>query len=273
MTKDATFSLLCANCRRHRNFLIACGLAVFSTKSNPFDLQMSRSSLSARLTIFRAPFSTGYEVSLRRRYFRHGRRHAFFDDESILEVTAPIAEAQFLETLILNQIGLRRSCLQGGADRRGGRGRVRQRFWRPACAWVRRRYSRERAPVSLPASNPLHWSKRSRPTVCLLKAQWHTVSLRLRDPKMRLSPTLQPIFSNATLLVDTYDSHRPAWKKRSRSPKREGADRRFDRHSARLRAISLNSPARRANYWTKRGLCKRRIVASGGLDERSIERL
>src|SRR5512147_1600791 len=107
MQEQATFSLFTRRLPKRRNYLLACGLD--DVLSYLESLRFDEESLEylASLGMFKDSFLTWL------RDFRFtGYGHAFpegtpvFANEPILEITAPIAEAQLAETFVVNQIHL-----------------------------------------------------------------------------------------------------------------------------------------------------------------------
>ena len=107
MQEQATFSLFTRRLPKRRNYLLACGLD--DVLSYLESLRFDEESLEylASLGMFKDSFLTWL------RDFRFtGDVHAVlegtpvFANEPILEITAPIAEAQLAETFIVNQIHL-----------------------------------------------------------------------------------------------------------------------------------------------------------------------
>jgi nicotinate phosphoribosyltransferase len=105
MTAQATFSLFVRNVPPRWGFLVACGLEscldyLESYRFDDRDLEYLRSELGFReedIAAFRDLRFTG-EV----RAVPEGR--VVFEDEPLLEVTAPLPEAQLVETYLLNQV-------------------------------------------------------------------------------------------------------------------------------------------------------------------------
>lgn len=107
MTEDAVFSLFVRRLPERRNFLLACGLdTVLDYLEN---LKFEERDLGYLAS--RDEFSDRFIERLRSFRFT-GDVHAVpegtpvFADEPILEVTAPLPEAQLVETFIMNQIHL-----------------------------------------------------------------------------------------------------------------------------------------------------------------------
>lgn len=107
MFSDATFSLFVRGYPPHRNYLVAAGLEDVVNELEAFSFDESEIGY-LRST---GRFSDDFLAYLSRLRFS-GRVDAmpegtlFFPDEPILEITAPIIEAQILETFLLNTIGL-----------------------------------------------------------------------------------------------------------------------------------------------------------------------
>ncbi|WP_406855742.1 nicotinate phosphoribosyltransferase [Alsobacter sp. KACC 23698] len=107
MSEPATFSLFVRKLPPGRNYLVACGLAdalaeVEKMRFSPEDVEHLRS-----LGLFPPKF---LEYLARLRFTGHidaiPEGELVFENEPILEVTAPIGQAQIVETFLMNQIGL-----------------------------------------------------------------------------------------------------------------------------------------------------------------------
>lgn len=108
MTAPAVFSLFVRKLPPRRNYLIACGIdGVLDTVAK---LRFGKESLDHLATL--GPAFPDRFLRWLEGYRFTGAVHAVpegtpvFANEPILEVVAPIAEAQLLETLIMNQVGL-----------------------------------------------------------------------------------------------------------------------------------------------------------------------
>ncbi|MBM3654511.1 MAG: nicotinate phosphoribosyltransferase, partial [Alphaproteobacteria bacterium] len=126
MTEQATFSLFVRRLPPKRNFLIACGLANLLNEIENLRFDGEQIDYLGSLKIFSSAFLDwlqGFRFSGDIHAMREGT--PFFENEPILEVIAPIAEAQLIETLVLNQIGLQ-TILSSKAARivAAARGRV-----------------------------------------------------------------------------------------------------------------------------------------------------
>jgi nicotinate phosphoribosyltransferase len=107
MTEPATFSLFVRKLPKSRNFLVACGvdalmerLAGLRFAKEDLEYLVSLRMFSPKLLEWLAAFRFTGSVDA----VADGT--PLFANEPILEVTAPIAQAQILETLIINQVHL-----------------------------------------------------------------------------------------------------------------------------------------------------------------------
>jgi nicotinate phosphoribosyltransferase len=107
MAATATFTLFARRLPPHRNFLLACGLDQVLTYLEA--LHFSDDDVAYLRSLNR--FSDGFLTSLRTFRFTGDvyavpEGTAVFANEPIVEVVAPIAQAQLVETLVMNQIHL-----------------------------------------------------------------------------------------------------------------------------------------------------------------------
>ncbi len=107
MSEQAVFSLFVRRLPAGRNFLVACGTDVFLEMLER--LRFGAESLEYLRSLGEFPpafidWLAGFRFSGEVRAVAEGT--PIFAEEPIVEVMAPIAEAQILETLVLNQIGL-----------------------------------------------------------------------------------------------------------------------------------------------------------------------
>jgi nicotinate phosphoribosyltransferase len=107
MTERAVFSLFVRKLPRGRNYLLACGLETIVDALET--LRFSDDDIAYLASLERFPETFLRQLSA----FRFtGDIHAMpegtpvFPNEPILEIIAPIGEAQVVETIVLNQIGL-----------------------------------------------------------------------------------------------------------------------------------------------------------------------
>jgi nicotinate phosphoribosyltransferase len=107
LNDKATFSVFVRNPDQKRNYFVAAGLATLLEELEAYRFRQDDIHYLQQLKLFDANFLD----ALRRLRFT-GDIHAlpegtlFFPDEPILEISAPLIEAQLIETLILNTIGV-----------------------------------------------------------------------------------------------------------------------------------------------------------------------
>ena len=126
MVVPATFSLFVRNYPPGRTYLVAAGLEDVLTYLEDFQFVDSDLAFLDRTGMF----SGGFLKYLKTLRFTGTVRalsegEIFFTDEPILEVTAPIIEAQILETLVINTVNLQSMvatkasrCIHGAKGRR-----------------------------------------------------------------------------------------------------------------------------------------------------------
>jgi len=105
MSAPATFSLFVRKTPKTRNFLIACGADELLEKIAALRFSEADIAYLRGLDLFSPPFLDwlgGYRFSGEIDAVADGT--PLFANEPILEITAPIAEAQILETLVINQV-------------------------------------------------------------------------------------------------------------------------------------------------------------------------
>lgn len=107
MTDTAVFSLFVRKLPAHRNYLVACGLDPFLEMLESLRFEEADLQYLASLREFRPELIDWLsEFRFTGDVFALPEGTPFFPNEPILEIVAPIAEAQLLETLVMNQIGL-----------------------------------------------------------------------------------------------------------------------------------------------------------------------
>jgi nicotinate phosphoribosyltransferase len=103
---EATFSLFIRNHSSNRNYFVAAGLEDILAELDKFQFTGEQIQYLERTGLFKKGF-LDYLRTLRfsGTVYAMPEGTIFFPDEPILEITAPIIEAQVLETLVLNTIG------------------------------------------------------------------------------------------------------------------------------------------------------------------------
>jgi nicotinate phosphoribosyltransferase len=107
MNEEAVFSLFVRRLPPQRNFLLACGLETVLGYLETLRFEDDDLAYLASLDKFSEPFLThlrDFRFSGSVYAMREGT--PVFDDEPILEIVAPLPQAQLLETLVMNQIQL-----------------------------------------------------------------------------------------------------------------------------------------------------------------------
>lgn len=272
MAERATFSLFVRNFPARRNFLIACGLADLLDEIERFRFEPEQLNYLASLQIFPRPFLDwleGFRFSGDIYAMREGT--PFFPNEPIIEVVAPIGEAQLLETLIINQIGLQ-TTLASKAARVvfAARGRIvsdfgarRAQGFDAATKGARAFFIGGVASTSNMAAGLAY----GLPVAGTMAHSFVEASLS----EMEAFRSFSRVFPDTILLVDTYDTIEGV-KKVVALAKERGRD--FKVRAIRLDSGDLDSLSRQARQiLDAAGLSDVRIVASGGLEETRIDDL
>ncbi len=195
-----------------------------------------------------------------------------FANEPILEIEAPIDEAQLVETLVMDQVHVQ-TVLASKAARvvEAAQGRPVVDFGAAPDARHRRGSEAVRRTTSLA------WMRRPtslavRRTTLVSPARWRTATYRPTTMNTTPFARSRSLYPDTTLLVDTlrHARGRPQGDRCSRAS--------WGRISASARCVSIQAiwgtlPSRRAPCSTMPGCTGVQIFASGGLDEDEIARL
>ncbi|ATQ68528.1 MULTISPECIES: nicotinate phosphoribosyltransferase [Methylosinus] len=269
--RPATFSLFVRRLPPSRNFLLACGLADLLRDIAAFRYDDAQLRYLASLG-----FPHDFLNFLARLRFTGDIRAMpegapVFAEEPIVEVTAPIAQAQALETLIINRIGLQ-TMLASKAARvvAAARGRAvvdfgarRAQGFDAALDGARAFYIAGVAATSLLAAGRAH-------DIPVAGTMAHSF-IEACASQSEAFRAYARLFPRTTLLVDTYDTIGGVRDVIALASEM-GAD--FDIGAIRLDSGDLDALSRQARrLLDDAGLAHIRIVASGGLDEARIERL
>ncbi|MGH7557147.1 MAG: nicotinate phosphoribosyltransferase, partial [Gemmatimonadota bacterium] len=271
MEEEGVFSLFARRLPRSRNYLLACGLEdvlhyLESMRFTPEALDY--------LSTF-DQFSPEFLKRLERFRFT-GEVHAvpegtpFFANEPILEVIAPITEGQLVETFIMNQVHLQ-TVLASKAARvvAAARGRAVVDFG------LRRMHGTD---AGMKAARAFHIAGTDATSNVLAGRVYglrvtgtmaHSY-IQAHDEEMDAFRAFARLYSETTLLVDTYDTLDGARKVVRLA--REMGDA-FTVRAIRLDSgdlVELATEARR--LLDAAGLERVEIFASGGLDEHQVER-
>ncbi|HTO80273.1 MAG TPA: nicotinate phosphoribosyltransferase [Methylocystis sp.] len=272
LTQTATFSLFVRKLPQLRNFLLACGLSELLD-----DIEALRfgDEEIARLRSQR-DFSEPFLEWLRGFRFRGDivamrEGTPFFDEEPILEVTASLPEAQFIETLILNRIGSQ-TIFASKATRvvAAAKGRPVSDFGARRAQGIDAAIRGARACFIAGVASTSNVASGLAYALPLEGTMAHSFIEACASERAAFEGFLR-IFPNATLLVDTYDTLAGV-DNAIAAAKANGGDRGF--RAIRLDSGDLAELSRDARKrLDEAGLSDVAIIASGGLDERAIERL
>ncbi|MCC6223676.1 MAG: nicotinate phosphoribosyltransferase [Thermoleophilia bacterium] len=198
---------------------------------------------------------------------------AFFAPEPVLEVTAPMLEAQLVETVVLNTIHYQSLVAAKAArcvDAAGGRGLVDFGLRRTHGADAGLRAARASYLAGFEAtSNVLAGRLYGIPTAGTMA---HSYVESFPDELAAFRAYARAYPDRAILLVDTYDT--VAGARRAAIVGRELAERGHRLRGVRLDSGDLGALARRVRaILDQAGLEDATVFASGGLDERDVGRL
>jgi len=272
LTAPATFSLITRESRAERGFLVAAGLADVLDHLERF--RVDEADLDAFAEVLGVPVAelrplAGLRFTGDVRAVPEGR--VVLPGEPLLELTAPLPQAQLLETWVLNQIS-HQTALASKAARCvvAARGK-------PVVDFALRRThgveaglhaARAGAIVGFAATSDVAaarvYGMRASGTMA------HSFVEVFDDERAAFAAFAGAAVGPVTLLVDTYDTEegvrRAAEVLRGVPPDRE--------IGVRLDSGDLAALAQRARaILDAAGLARARIVASGGLDEHGIEEL
>ncbi len=272
MEAEAVFSLFVRKLPPERNFLIACGLEEVLDEIEHFHFSPEDILYLRGLKRFPDDFLENL-----RRFRFSGDIFAlpegtpFFADEPILEVRAPIGQAQALETLILNRIGLQ-TMLASKAWRvvtaAGGRQVVDFGARRAQGADAAVRGARAFAVAGVEATSLL--AAGARYNLPLAGTMAHSF-VEAFSSEAEAFAAFAELFPRTVLLVDTYDTLQGV-RNAIRVARQLGPDRRP--MGVRLDSGDLLGLSRSARgLLDAAGLQDMKIVASSGLDETKIDAL
>ena len=273
-TSEATFSLFFRGLPAGRSYLVFAGLA--DVLEYIEDLRFSEEDV--RVLRERELFDEGFLEFLADLRFTGGVRamaegSVFFANEPVIEVTAPVIEAQIVETYLLNQVTLQ-TILASKAARvvSAARGRTVVDFG------ARRTHGTDAANKMARAgymvgvagtSNLMAGSLYGIPTVGTMAHSWIST---FGDEADAFRAYAESFPDASTFLVDTYDTVEG-----TRKAARVALEMRGRGHA--LRALRLDSgdlvdlSARARTILDEAGLPEVEVFASGGLDEYGIDAL
>ena len=272
MREEAVFSLFVRRLPDQRNYLLACGIDTVLELLESLHFGAESVAYLRALGEFPSAFLdwlAAFRFSGSVRAMAEGT--PVFAEEPILEVTAPIAEAQLLETLLANQVGLQ-TLLASKAARV-----VAAAAGRPVVDFGSRRAQGLDAAVA--GARAFHIAGVAATSNLLAGARWGLkVAGTMAHSFVQAFPDEAEAFRayarcypDTTLLVDTYDTLEGVAQvvamARALGPEFRIGGVRLD--SGDLLALSCAARA----MLDAAGLQRLRIFASGGLDERQVAAL
>ncbi|MGD9539621.1 nicotinate phosphoribosyltransferase [Methylocystis sp.] len=272
MEAQATFSLFVRKLPPQRNFLIAAGLNELLETIENLRFEPQQIDYLASLEISTKPFLdwlAGFRFSGDIDAMPEGA--PFFENEPIMEVVAPIAEAQLIETLVLNQIGLQ-TMLASKAARvvDAARGRSVVDFGARRAQGIDAAMNGARAFYIGGVESTSNVAAGERYGLPVAGTMAHSF-VEACASEMDAFRSFSEVFPDTTLLIDTYDAIEGV-KKVVALAKERGTD--FNIRAVRLDSGDLDMLSREARrILDEAGLSDVQIVASGGLDETRIDAL
>jgi nicotinate phosphoribosyltransferase len=271
MTETAVFDLFVRNLPAERNFLLACGIEevlryleelTISAEAIAYldSLQLFSPDFLDRLATFRF---TGSVMAV-------PEGTPVFAGEPLLEVIAPLPEAQLIETYLLNQVGFQtliaskavRSVIAARGRPVIDFGQRRAHGWDAGLKAARASYI---AGVASTSSVLAGWQY----GIPVTGTMAHSY-IQAHDSEAEAFRMFARQYPETVLLVDTYDTV-DAVRDVVRMAEELGDD--FKVRAIRLDSGDLDALSRQArDLLDAAGLQRVAIVASGGLDERSIAR-
>ncbi len=272
MNETATFTLFVRELPESRNFLLACGLDDLLEELASFRFHTDDIAYLRSLNMFpESLFDELPDFRFAGDVFAVAEGTPIFANEPILEVTAPIGQAQVVETLIVNQISLQ-TVLASKATRvvaaAGGRpvvdfGARRAQGLDAALKGARAFAIAGVAGTSLLAAG-------ARYHIPVVGTMAHSF-VQAFDDELAAFAAFAEIYPGTVLLVDTYDTLQGV-RHAIELARRIGGDCRLT--GVRLDSGDLDALSRAARAMLDAaGLERLKIVASGGLNEARVDAL
>jgi nicotinate phosphoribosyltransferase len=271
---QSCFSLSVRRLPPRRGFLVAAGIERLLEAIEQFHFPPSALDYLDSLQLFSPEFLTYLgEMRFTGEIFGMEEGTLFFSEEPILEVRAPLIEAQLLETLAVNQVGVAsltaskavRSVLAAGGRRLVDFGLRRSQGVDAGLIAARSSY----LTGFIGSSNVLAGKRYGIPLYGTMAHSYVMAHERERDA---FEHFVQCFPRHSTLLVDTYDSVRGV--QNAAAVARELKEKGFKLQSIRLDSGDLADLSAKARQILDRaGLRDVSIFASGNLDEYRIRDL
>ena len=272
MTGQAVFSLFCRKLPRTRNYLIACGLESVLEEIEQIGFTDGDLSFLKSLGMFDDRF-LGYLRDFRftGEISAVAEGTPVFANEPLVEVIAPLPEAQFLETLIVNRVHLQ-TVLASKASRvvNAARGR-------PVVDFAARRmHGKDAAELGaraffiagVAASSNVAVARRF--GIPAAGTMGHSY-IQAHESEQEAFYAFARQYPKSTILIDTYDTIEAA--RRIAKSVNRGPDR-LKVAAVRIDSGDLGALSRQVrSLLDDAGLSQVEIFASGSLDEYEIDRL
>ncbi len=272
MRESATFSLFVRELPVSRNFLVACGLDDLLDELQAFRFRADDIAYLRSLNMFPESLFDGLpDFRFAGDVFAVAEGTPMFPGEPILEVTAPIGQAQVVETLVVNQIGLQ-TVLASKAARV-----VAAAAGRPVVDFGARRaqgfdsaLKGARAFAVAGVSGTSLLAAGARYQIPVVGTMAHSF-VQAFDSELEAFAAFAEVFPSTVLLVDTYDTLEGV-RNAIQLARRIGDNCRLT--GIRLDSGDLDALSRAARAMLdEAGLGRLKIVASGGLNEARISAL
>jgi nicotinate phosphoribosyltransferase len=271
MTAPATFSLYVRGLPAERGFLVAAGLEPCLDFLESFSFERSDLEYLSSIGFDERAVEDFGGLRFDGEVWAAPEGRIVHADEPLLEVTAPIAVAQLVETYLLNQVTLH-STLASKAARyviaAEGRGLVDFAFRRSHGTDAADAVARTSAMVGFTATSNVHAARRHGLAVAGTMAHSFVEAFATEGEAFRVFAEDHP--ARTTFLVDTYDSVQGV---RNAIETIRELELSGDL-GVRLDSGDLGRLAREARrLLDDAGLAEARIFASGGLDEHEVAQL
>ncbi len=272
MGETATFSLFVRELPDCRNFLLACGLDDLLDELESFHFQSDDVAYLRSLGMFpESLFDELHSFRFTGDVFALAEGTPFFPDEPILEVTAPIGQAQIVETLVVNQISLQ-TILASKAARvvAAAAGRPVVDFGARRAQGLDAALKGARAFAIAGVTGTSLLAAGARYGIPVTGTMAHSF-VQAFDDELEAFAAFAKTYPRTVLLVDTYDTLQGV-RNAIELARRIGEDCRLT--GVRLDSGDLGALSRAArSILDQAGLQRLKIVASGGLNETRIDAL
>lgn len=272
MAEPATFSLFVRRLPPNRGFMVAAGLAPCLEFLEGFGFEEEDLAYLADELGYDPPTVEAFrDIRFTGEVWAVPEGRIVFPDEPLLEVTAPVAVAQLVETYLLNQITFQTTIASKAARCRlaaGGKDLVDFSFRRTQGAEAAMAVARTTAMVGFVATSNVEAARRYGLRTAGTMAHSYVESFPTEADAFRAFAEDFP--TRTTFLVDTYDTVNGVRTAIGIIEEMGLAD----RLGIRLDSGDLGALSREARaILDEAGLQAVRIFASGSLDEMEIERL